>query len=70
MDWFIIVAQLFGNSPCRLTYNIIVGSLGETLCEAFIIISTIVFFITYMALTVLKRRKTNEGKFNQSKRNN
>lgn len=40
-------AQLFATSPCWLIYNIIVGSLGGTLCEAFIMTSTIISFIRY-----------------------
>ena len=41
------LAQLFVTSPGWLIYNIIVGSLGGTLCEAFIMTSTIISFIRY-----------------------
>lgn len=41
------LAQLFVASPGWITYNIIVGSIGGTLCEAFIMTSTIISFIRY-----------------------
>lgn len=41
------LGQLFANSPGWLTYNIIVGSIGGTLCEIFIITSTVISFIRY-----------------------
>ena len=41
------LTQLFAASPGWLTYNIIVGSLGGSLCETFIIMSTVISFIRY-----------------------
>lgn len=41
------LTQLCAASPGWITYNIIVRSLGGTLCEAFIMTSTIISFIRY-----------------------
>lgn len=41
------MAQLFVASPCWLVYNAVSGTIGGTVCEIFIIVSTTVSFIRY-----------------------
>ncbi len=41
------ISQLFIASPCWLIYNFASGTIGGTVCEIFIIVSTAVSFIRY-----------------------
>ena len=41
------IAQLFVSSPCWLIYNAVSGTIGGTICEVFIIVSTTISFIRY-----------------------
>ena len=52
------MTQLFLNSPCWLTHNIIVGSIGGVLCEIINIISTVVSLIRFRRTGYEEMNKT------------